>query len=84
MNLVSALDERKNVFLPCHSSGLVLDIIAPLSSFLVSQGWNIPIYFLSPSANYVLKLADISSEWYAALIQVLSVFDYYKGHRQLI
>jgi len=64
--LVSTLQDRKNFLVPCHSFGIVLDILGPLASHLVNNGWDVPIYFLAPSASYVLKAADVSSEWYAS------------------
>ncbi|PRP82440.1 integrator complex subunit 9-like [Planoprotostelium fungivorum] len=63
-HLKTTLNGQGSVLIPSGSSGIVLDLIELVYKFLVANNMNsIPIYFLTPSGEYILAYSSIVSEW---------------------
>jgi integrator complex subunit 9 len=52
-----------STIVPIHSFGLILDLIERIHQHFSSLSMSIPIFFLSPIAEYVIAYADIAGEW---------------------
>jgi len=53
-----------NVLIPCYSSGVIYDLFECLSLHLEQSGLlSIPLYFISPIAEYSLAFSNILAEW---------------------
>lgn len=53
------------MLIPCQSSGIILDLIEQIHYYLVGNGMShVPMYFVSPVAEYLLTYANILGEWF--------------------
>ncbi len=67
-----AISNGGDVLIPVHSTGLVLDLIDSIKTYLqsINLGQSIPMFFISSMADYSLQYANISSEWMNSSKQV--------------
>eukprot|EP00741_Cyanophora_paradoxa_P014634 tig00020816_g14114.t1 len=62
--LGTTIREGGSLLVPCHPSGLILDLIETFHNYLKQIGlWDVPLYVVSPAADLALAYANISSEW---------------------
>eukprot|EP01080_Neovahlkampfia_damariscottae_P001710 gene1710-479_t len=72
-NIGNTISNGGDVLIPCHSSGIIYDLIDYLRKYLNSLNLHSTnMYFVSPTSEFSLAYSNISSEWLCETKQVKS------------